>query len=117
MYGAPAVDGVTVRASVDGPLDGHGRDRRRPGLRAQGTHRHPLLGRVDENSRVHCATGFSGKGFKMATGHGHIAAHEALAQQTIEGLDFVRPDRFRTRWPPGCRRLGSRDNSGGTALQ
>ncbi|WP_260327222.1 hypothetical protein [Streptomyces sp. TLI_185] len=58
--------------------------------------RHPLLGWLDENSRVYCATGFSGKGFKMATGYGHIAAHEALGKQTIEGLDFVRPDRFKT---------------------
>ncbi|MFJ8467111.1 NAD(P)/FAD-dependent oxidoreductase, partial [Streptomyces swartbergensis] len=59
--------------------------------------RHPLLGWLDQNSKVYCATGFSGKGFKMATGYGHIAAHEALGKQTIEGLDFVRPDRFKTR--------------------
>jgi sarcosine oxidase len=132
MYGAPAVDGVTVKASVDAPL----RERARatpdpdsvpreltpeeiekvtatvseffPGLiptivRSDAfpdlftEDRHPLLGWLDENSRVYCATGFSGKGFKMATGYGHIAAHEALGKQTIEGLDFVRPDRFKTR--------------------
>ncbi|MDQ0717555.1 sarcosine oxidase [Streptomyces luteogriseus] len=132
LYGAPAVDGVTVKASVDGPLDGRGRatpdpdsvpreltreevekvtatvSEFFPGLiptivRSDAfpelftEDRHPLLGWLDENSRVYCATGFSGKGFKMATGYGHIAAHEALGKQTIEGLDFVRPDRFKTR--------------------
>jgi sarcosine oxidase len=33
----------------------------------------------------------------MATGYRRIAAHEALGKQTFEGLDFVRPDRFKTR--------------------
>jgi sarcosine oxidase len=132
MYGAPAVDGVTVKASVDGPLDGRERTTPDPDsvpreltpeeiekvtetvteflpgltptiVRSDAfpdlftEDRHPLLGRLDENSRVYCATGFSGKGFKMATGYGHIAAHEALGKQTVEGLDFVRPDRFKTR--------------------
>ncbi|AZQ39837.1 N-methyl-L-tryptophan oxidase [Streptomyces cyaneochromogenes] len=132
MYGAPAVDGVTVKASVDGPLSGRARATSDPDAVpreltreevAKATDivteffpgliptiarsdafpdlftedRHPLLGRLDENSRVYCATGFSGKGFKMATGYGHIAAHEALGKQAIEGLDFVRPDRFKTR--------------------
>ncbi|MFI2632673.1 N-methyl-L-tryptophan oxidase [Streptomyces collinus] len=131
MYGAPAVDGVTVKASVDGPLDGCGRTTPDPdsvpreltreevekvteivteffpGLiptiaRSDAfpdlftEDRHPLLGRLEENSRVYCATGFSGHGFKMATGFGYIAAHEALGKQTVEGLDFVRPDRFMT---------------------
>jgi sarcosine oxidase len=132
LYGAPAVDGVTVKASVDGPLAGRvratpdpdsvPRELTReeiekvteivteffPGLiptivRSDALpdlfteDRHPLLGWLDEDSRVYCATGFSGKGFKMATGYGHIAAHEALGKQTIEGLDFVRPNRFKTR--------------------
>lgn len=132
MYGAPAVDGVTVKASVDGPLAGRARaipdpdavprelTREEvetvtgtvaeffPGLtptivRADAfpdlftEDRHPLIGWLDQNSSIYCATGFSGKGFKMATGYGHIAAHEALGKQTIEGLDFVRPDRFKTR--------------------
>ncbi|WP_158842804.1 N-methyl-L-tryptophan oxidase [Saccharothrix deserti] len=132
MYGAPAVDGVTVKASVDGPLDGRGRTTPNPdsvpreltpeeiekatetvteffpGLTPTivrsdafpdlfAEDRNPLLGWLDENSRVYCATGFSGHGFKMATGYGHIAAHEALGTQTIEGLDFVRPDRFKAR--------------------
>ncbi|MEU1850185.1 N-methyl-L-tryptophan oxidase [Streptomyces sp. NPDC019990] len=132
LYGAPAVDGVTVKASVDGPLSGRSRatpdadavprelTREEiekvteivteffPGLiptiaRSDAfpdlftEDRHPLVGWLDENSRIYCATGFSGKGFKMATGYGHIAAHEALGKQTVEGLDFVRPDRFKTR--------------------
>ncbi|MCX3292339.1 FAD-dependent oxidoreductase [Streptomyces sp. NEAU-H22] len=131
MYGAPAVDGVTVKASVDGPVAGCARATPDPdavpreltreevekvtdivteffpGLiptiaRSDAfpdlftVDRHPLVGWLDENSRIYCATGFSGKGFKMATGYGHIAAHEALGKQTMEGLDFVRPDRFKT---------------------
>jgi sarcosine oxidase len=129
LYGAPAVDGVTVKASVDAPMKGRARvtpdpdsvpreltreeiDKVTqtvteffPGLvptiaRADAfpdlftEDRHPLIGWLDENSSVYCATGFSGKGFKMATGYGHIAAHEALGKQTFDGLDFVRPDRF-----------------------
>jgi sarcosine oxidase len=132
LYGAPAVDGVSVKASVDGPLDGRGRETPDPDsvpreltreeidkvtdivteffpgltptiVRSDAfpelftEDRHPLLGWLDQNSRVYCATGFSGKGFKMATGYGHIAAHEALGKQTVEGLDFVRPDRFKIK--------------------
>ncbi|QUC59219.1 N-methyl-L-tryptophan oxidase [Streptomyces sp. A2-16] len=132
LYGAPAVDGVTVKASIDGPLAGRTRATPDPdavpreltreevekvteivteffpGLiptiaRSDAfpdlftEDRHPLLGWLDETSNIYCATGFSGKGFKMATGYGHIAAHEALGKQTIEGLDFVRPDRFKSR--------------------
>jgi sarcosine oxidase len=32
----------------------------------------------------------------MATGYGEIAANEALGKRTFEGLDFVRPERFKT---------------------
>ncbi|MFF6950002.1 N-methyl-L-tryptophan oxidase [Streptomyces iakyrus] len=132
MFGAPAVDGVTVKASVDAPLDRRERTTPDPDCVPRELTReeiekvtdivteffpglipsivrsdafpdlftedgHPLLGWLDENSRVYCATGFSGKGFKMATGFGQIAAHEALGKQTVDGLDFVRPDRFKTR--------------------
>ncbi|MGC0236292.1 FAD-dependent oxidoreductase [Arthrobacter sp. SD76] len=55
---------------------------------------HPLLGRLADRSRIYCATGFSGAGFKNATGFGEIAAHEALGKRTFDGLDFVRPERF-----------------------
>ncbi|MEU1558633.1 N-methyl-L-tryptophan oxidase [Streptomyces scabiei] len=132
LYGAPAVDGVTVKASVDAPMKGRARATPDPGsvlreltpeeiekvtetvteflpgltptiVRADAfpdlftEDRHPLVGWLDENSSIYCATGFSGKGFKTATGYGHIAAHEALGKQTVEGLDFARPERFRTR--------------------
>ncbi|MFJ8470228.1 N-methyl-L-tryptophan oxidase [Streptomyces swartbergensis] len=132
LFGAHAVDGVTVKASVNAPLDGRARTTPDPDsvpreltreeiakvtdivteflpgliptiVRSDAfpdlftEDKHPLLGWMDENSRVYCATGFSGKGFKMATGYGHIAAHEALGKQTIEGLDFARPNRFKTR--------------------
>ncbi|MDF2052287.1 N-methyl-L-tryptophan oxidase [Arthrobacter sp. Cr_A7] len=125
MYGAPAVDGVTVKATLDG--------RSQPAARADAVareltpaeilettetvaeffpglvpsivrsdafpdlytpDRHPLLGRLTDASRIYCATGFSGAGFKMASGYGAIAAHEALGKQLFSGLDFVRPQRF-----------------------
>lgn len=127
MYGAPTVDGVTVKATLDGrgaptpQADAVPRELTPaeiaettetvteffPGLfpnivRSDAfpdlytTDGHPLLGRISEDSRIYCATGFSGAGFKNATGFGEIAAHEALGKQTFSGLDFVRPQRFRT---------------------
>ena len=127
MYGAPAVDGVTVKAT----LDGRGRPTPNPDavprelspaeitettetlteflpgliptiIRSDTfpdlytNDSNPLLGRFNQNSKIYLATGFSGGGFKNATGYGHIAAHEALGKQTIKGLDFVRPQRFKT---------------------
>ncbi len=55
---------------------------------------HPLLGRLKEGSRIYTATGFSGAGFKNATGFGEIAAPEALGKRSFEGLEFARPQRF-----------------------
>ena len=126
MYGAPAVDGVKVKATLDGrgtitpDPDGFPRELSTveiaetietvsefiPGLiptivRSDAfpdlytRDRNPLLGWFSESSRIYCATGFSGGGFKNATGYGHIAAHEALGKQTLEGLEFVRPQRFK----------------------
>ncbi|WP_120521007.1 FAD-dependent oxidoreductase [Arthrobacter celericrescens] len=125
MYGAPAVDGVTVKATLDGrgrptpnpdavPRDLTGAEIAEtvetvseffPGLipnivrtdafpELYTKDSQPLLGPFSEGSRVYCATGFSGGGFKNATGFGEIAAHEALGSRTFEGLDFVRPQRF-----------------------
>ena len=126
MYGAPSVDGVTVKATLDGrggPIPGADAVPREltaaeiaettetvteffPGLipnivRSDAfpdlftPDRNPLLGHLRENSRIYCATGFSGAGFKMATGFGEIAAKETLGTHSFEGLDFVRPQRFR----------------------
>ncbi|WP_138417036.1 N-methyl-L-tryptophan oxidase [Sinomonas gamaensis] len=125
MYGAPSVDGVTVKATLDGrgaPAGGPDSVLREltsaeleettetvadffPGLfptvvRTDAfpdlytSDGHPLLGRLAEGSRVYFATGFSGTGFKMASGYGEIAAHEALGKELFENLDFVRPYRF-----------------------
>jgi sarcosine oxidase len=127
MYGAPAVDGATVKATLDGrgiaapSADSVPRELS-PAEIAETTETvteffpglfpnivrsdafpdlftkdgNPLLGRLTENSRIYCATGFSGGGFKNATAYGEIAAHEALGKQTFDGLDFVRPERFKT---------------------
>lgn len=125
MYGAPAVDGATVKATLDGrggptpDPDAVPREMTSaeitettetvteffPGLfpnivRSDAfpdlftTDGHPLLGRFKEGSRIYCATGFSGAGFKNATGFGEIAAHEALGKRSFEGLEFARPQRF-----------------------
>jgi sarcosine oxidase len=127
MYGAPAVDGATVKATLDGrgaPTPNADTVPRElsaaeiaettetvteffPGLvpnivrsdafpELYTKDGNPLLGRLSEGSRIYCATGFSGGGFKNATAYGHIAAHEALGKQTFEGLDFLRPQRFKT---------------------
>ncbi|MBU8866555.1 FAD-dependent oxidoreductase [Paenarthrobacter aromaticivorans] len=127
MYGAPAVDGVTVKATLDGrgtvttDPDAFPRELSAaeiadtlgtvteflPGLvpsivRSDAfpdlytEDRNPLLGWFGGSSRIYCATGFSGGGFKNATGFGHIAAYEALGKQSLDGLEFVRPERFRT---------------------
>ncbi len=130
MYGAPAVDGVTVKATLDGrgaPTPNPDAVPRElstaeiaettetvteflPGLfpnivRSDAfpdlftTDGNPLLGRLKEGSRIYCATGFSGGGFKNATGFGEIAAQEALGKRSFQGLDFVRPQRFKTSQP------------------
>ena len=127
MYGAPAVDGATVKATLDGrgkPTPNPDAVPREltpaeitettetlteflPGLipniirsdtfpdlftsDGQPTDRPP-----QRRQKNLLATGFSGGGFKNATGYGQIAAHEALGKHTIEGLDFVRPERFKT---------------------
>jgi sarcosine oxidase len=125
MYGAPAVDGSTVKATLNfrpTPTDNPDAVPREltpaeiaettetvseffPGLypnivRSDAfpdlftTDRNPLLGRLNAGSRIYTATGFSGGGFKMATGYGEIAALEALGKETFENLDFLRPQRF-----------------------
>ncbi len=130
MYGAPSVDGVTVKATLDGrgaptpQADAVPRELTAaeiaettetvteflPGLipnivRSDAfpdlftADKNPLLGRLRENGRIYCATGFSGAGFKMASGFGEIAAKEALGTQSFGGLDFLRPQRFR---PPNA---------------
>ncbi|WP_120521049.1 N-methyl-L-tryptophan oxidase [Arthrobacter celericrescens] len=127
MYGAPAVDGVTVKATLDGrgkptpDPDAVPRDLTAaeieettdtvseffPGLIPNIVRTdafpdlytkdsQPLLGPISDGSRIYCATGFSGAGFKNATGFGYIAAREALGKQTFDGLGFIRPERFKT---------------------
>ena len=126
MYGAPSVDSVTVKATLDGrgaptaTADSVPRDLTAaeiqettetvaeffPGLipnivRSDAfpdlftNDRHGLLGHLNDQSKIYCATGFSGQGFKMATGYGEIAAHEALGKRSFDGLDFLRPQRFK----------------------
>ncbi|MEV7607828.1 N-methyl-L-tryptophan oxidase [Paenarthrobacter sp. NPDC089322] len=126
MYGAPAVDGATVKATLDGrgkptpTPDAVPRELTEaetvetvetvaeffPGLYPTIVRNdafpdlftndsQPLLGFVSEASRIYTATGFSGAGFKNATGFGEIAAHEALGKRTFDRLDFVRPQRFK----------------------
>ncbi|WP_457965004.1 FAD-dependent oxidoreductase [Arthrobacter sp. D1-29] len=126
MYGAPAVDGATVKATLDGrgaptpQADSVPRELTAeemaettetvteffPGLFPNIVRSdaypdlytrdgNPLLGRFSDGRRIYCATGFSGGGFKNATGYGQIAAYEALGKRTFDGLDFTRPQRFK----------------------
>jgi sarcosine oxidase len=126
MYGAPAVDGVTVKATLDGrgraTPDAGNLPRELtpaeitetvdtvteffPGLYPNIVRsdafpdlytkdKNPLVGWLEEDGRIYCATGFSGGGFKNATGFGEIAANEALGKRSFDGLDFVRPQRFK----------------------
>ncbi|MBT8162693.1 MULTISPECIES: FAD-dependent oxidoreductase [Arthrobacter] len=128
MYGAPSVDGVTVKATLDGrgaptPAPDTVARSLTPAEIAETTDTvleffpglfpnivrsdafpdlytkdgNPLLGHPAETRRIYCATGFSGAGFKMASGYGEIAANEALGKRSFAGLDFVRPGRFKTR--------------------
>jgi sarcosine oxidase len=127
MYGAPSVDGATVKATLDdrgagtpsadsvpreltpaevaettetvaeffpGLVPNIVRSDAFPDLYTSDGN--PLLGHLRENSKIYCATGFSGQGFKMATGYGEIAANEALGKRTFDGLGFARPQRFKT---------------------
>ena len=136
MYGAPSVDGVTVKATLDGrgaptpQADAVPRELTAaeiaettetvaeflPGLipsivRSDAfpdlftADHHPLLGQLRENSRIYSATGFSGAGFKMASGFGEVAASEALGTRLFEGLDFLRPQRFSTPSAANCQLL------------
>lgn len=128
MYGAPAVDGVTVKATLDGrgtptPAADSVPRELTPAEIAETTETvteflpglypnivrsdaypdlftsdsQPLLGFLGQSSRIYAATGFSGGGFKMASGYGEIAAGEALGKTSYGGLDFIRPQRFRSR--------------------
>ncbi|MGR0162148.1 N-methyl-L-tryptophan oxidase [Paenarthrobacter nitroguajacolicus] len=125
MYGAPCVDGVTVKATLDGrgaptpAADSVPRDLTDaeitettetvseffPGLipnivRSDAfpdlftSDSQPLMGFLGESNRIYSATGFSGAGFKMASGYGEIAASEALGKRWYDGLEFLRPQRF-----------------------
>jgi sarcosine oxidase len=127
LYGAPSLDGSTVKATLDGrgaPTTDPATMQRTltaaeiaeseqtveaflPGLVPSivRSDTYPdlytedeaaLVGHLPGSSRVYCATGFSGAGFKMASAFGAVAAAEALGEPTpVPGLDFLRPQRFR----------------------
>ncbi len=125
MYGAPSIDGASVKASLDGraqPAEDPSNLLRAllpeemsevrqtvasyfPGLipyviRADTypdlytPDRAPLLGLSPGSARIVLATGFSGAGFKMATGCGCIAASLALNPQHAAAPTFTDPARL-----------------------
>ena len=67
------------------------------------TDRRPLIGTVPGRPRTYVATGFSGAGFKIASGVGALIARRALGQPThpdLEGaLRFADPGRFASTMP------------------
>lgn len=125
MYGAPSLDGTTVKASLDGrasrtadpdkllrvPTEAEMTEVRQtaasyfPGLIPYVVRSDtypdlytndgaPLLGFAPGSRRIVIATGFSGAGFKMATGYGAIAAGLALDPEQAEVPGFTDPERF-----------------------
>jgi sarcosine oxidase len=58
----------------------------------------PLIGTVPGRPRTYIATGFSGAGFKIASGVGALIARQALGRQIASALEdtltFAAPDRF-----------------------
>lgn len=125
MYGAPSLDGTTVKASLDGRAtrtDDPDRLLRVPTAAEMEEVRHaaasyfpglipyvvradtypdlyttdsaPLLGFAPGSERIVLATGFSGAGFKMASGYGAIAADLALTGDPRTAPAFTDPARF-----------------------
>jgi sarcosine oxidase len=125
MYGTPSIDGVTVKAGLDGratPAEDPSALLRVlkpeemtevrataasyfPGLipyvvRADTypdlytTDGAPLLGLAPGSKRIVLATGFSGTGFKMASGYGAIAASLAADPDNAASPAFTNPARF-----------------------
>jgi len=56
----------------------------------------PIIGRLPGAPRIYAATGFSGRGFKMAAGVGEVIARDLLTGSPGMDLDFASPDRFVT---------------------
>lgn len=54
----------------------------------------PLIGWLPDVPGVYVATGFSGKGFKMAAGVGEAVARDLFDETQSTNLDFARPNRF-----------------------
>ncbi len=129
MYGAPSVDGATVKATLDGrgvpasSADDVARELTDaevaeseltvgaflPGLAPSivrsdsypdlyTADRRPVIGSVPGRPRTFLATGFSGAGFKIASGVGSLIARRALGHPTHPDLDgtlrFADPGRF-----------------------
>ncbi len=124
MYGAPSLDGSTVKATLDGrggPTADAGDLAREltdaeiaeseltvreflPGLVPSivrsdcypdlySTDRRPLIGTVPGRPRTHVATGFSGAGFKTASGVGALIARRALGHPVDPDLEGIAPVR------------------------
>ena len=54
----------------------------------------PLIGWLPEMPGVYVSTGFSGKGFKMATGVGEAVAQDLFGPNSSENVGFAHPGRF-----------------------
>ncbi|MDJ0348853.1 FAD-dependent oxidoreductase [Cryobacterium sp. PH29-G1] len=54
----------------------------------------PLIGWLPELPGVYVATGFSGKGFKMAAGVGESVTRDLFGEPPSANIDFARPHRF-----------------------
>lgn len=54
----------------------------------------PLIGWLPEMPGVYVSTGFSGKGFKMASGVGEAVAQDLFGPQPSQNVGFAHPSRF-----------------------
>lgn len=54
----------------------------------------PVVGFLKDAPRVYVATGFSGRGFKMAAGIGEVIARELAGESSKVSMEFARPGRL-----------------------
>jgi sarcosine oxidase len=125
LFGAPSIDGGTVKVSGmfadDGVADPSRLERSLSSIELAIAHRsvdrflpglvpacvradtypdlytpdkHPIVGYLPGSRRLYVATGFSGRGFKMAAGIGEVIARELLGEAPGVDIEFARPERF-----------------------
>lgn len=90
-----------VRELLPGLFPSCVRSRAYPDLYSTDTQ--PLIGRIEEMPGAYVVSGFSGKGFKMASGVGEAVAEDLFGSGKPHAIGFAAPNRFAdgtgTPWP------------------